>query len=563
MTHQLGFAIAYGVLVVAPMIVGVAARHVQGNGHFAHRLFALGALFALTALSLSDDGTIYSIGRVAVWLVEPALVLLILTFPSAHFTGVWDRRLAIAMVALVAALYLPTALVVEHYPAPTPWSDCDTGCPANAFALFPGADGFVEDVVRPLRETLLVLILLGVTITLVRRRRRSPPLLRRAMTPVVIIAVFQVVAFAGYQWGRRGGTVTPALEAVGWIFLLSLPAVAVSFAAGLVNRRLHLASTLEDLALRLLAPADPSDVRDRLAVALEDPSVRVAFWVDDEEEARWVDEAGMPTGTPGPRPGRSSVGVSAEGRRVAVVDHDEALAPDPSLIDAAAAYGLVTVENRRLISQVRASLRKVSELESTRASAAAGERRRIERDLHDGAQQRLLALRIGLELLGERLARDAPAHAAELHELAEQVDEVIHAVRTLAHGMPPALLVETGLRGALQVAAAEASLPTAVRAGGIGRYDPDVEGAVYFSCVEALQNAVKHAHGATHVVIELAVAEDLRFEVRDDGPGFSIQDGEGAGLRNIRDRLAAVGGRLEVNAHPGRGACVVGTVPMR
>jgi signal transduction histidine kinase len=562
MTDQLGFAIAYGVIVAAPMMVGAIARRVQGNAHFARLLFATGALFAVTALSLSHDATLYSIGRVAVWLVEPAVVLLILTFPSGRFTGTWERRLAIALFAVVAALYLPTALVVDHYPEPTPWSDCGTDCPDNAFAVLPGASGFVDDAVRPLREVLVVLLLVGVTVALVRRRRRSPPLLRRALTPVVLIGLFQVVTFAAYQWGRRNGTVSPELDALGWVFLLSLPAVATSFAAGLLNRRLHLASALEHLASRLLAAGGPIDLRGRLADSLEDPSVRVAFRVEDEP-VLWVDEAGLPTDPPYAPPGRTAVEVDIDGGYVAVVDHDEVLAPDPALIDAVAAYGFVIVENRRLIAQLRTSLLKVSELESAHESAAAVERRRIERDLHDGAQQRLLALRINLELVSERLGPDAPAQAAEIHELADQVERTIHAVRTLAHGTP-ALLVEAGLGGALQVAAAESSLPTTVRTDGIGRYDAAVETAIYFSCVEALQNAVKHAHGATHVAIQLDAAEDLRFEVRDDGPGFTIErpEGDGAGLRNIRDRLTAVGGRLELDARPGHGVRVVGTVPL-
>jgi signal transduction histidine kinase len=555
------FAAAYGVLVAAPLIVGLVAWHVQGHARFAQLLVALGALFSLTAFSQSADETLYSVGRVAVWFVEPGLFALILAFPSGRLLGRWDRRLAVAMLAVAATLYVPTALVVEHFPEPSPWSGCDADCPSNAFALVPGATGFVEDVVRPLRELLAVVLLLGVAVRMTRRLARSPRLLRRALTPVVVIAAFQVLAFATYQWGRRGGTVTPAVEVVGWIFLFSLPAVAFSFAAGLANRRLHVASTLQRLALRLPAAATPIDLRDHLAEALEDPSVRVAFWIPDEQGG-WVDEAGVPTAGPRHAPGRALVEVRAGDRRLAVIDHDEGLAPDSTLIDAAAAYGLVVLQNGRLIAELQASLRRVSELEIAGAAATAAERRRIERDLHDGAQQRLLALRINLELLREQLERDAPAHAAELHELAEQADEVIHVVRTLAHGMPPALLVEAGLGGALQVAAAEASLPTTVRADGIGRYDPAIEGAVYFSCVEALQNAVKHAHGATQVMIELAAGEDLRFEVRDDGPGFSIEHGEGAGLRNIRDRLAAVGGRLEVDAQPGRGARVVGTVPM-
>ena len=559
---RVAFTLAYGLVVGVPMLVGLATWQIEGTARFGGLLFVLGALFSLTALSLSSDGVLFSAGRVAVWLVEPALIALILAFPSGRIRDPWSRRLAVAVAAVAALLYVPTALIVERYPEPSPWTRCDPGCPANAFALFPGASGFVEDVVRPLREVLIVLLVLGVAAALLRERRRSPPLLRRALTPVLCIAAFQVLAYAVYQWGRRGGEVTPLLEAIGWIYLALLPAVALSFAAGLVNRRLHVAPALQRLALRLHGTNRPVDLRSRLADALEDPSVRVSFWLAGEPDG-WVDEQGRPTEPPRPSRGRVTVDVEVESRRIAVVEHDAATAPDSLLIDAAAAYGLVVLENSRLIEKLRASLRTVSELERAQGAAAAVERRRIERDLHDGAQQRLLALRIHMELLRERLEHDAPAHAHDLQQLAGQVEETLHDVRTLAHGLPPAVLVESGLAAALRMVAADASLPTSVDVNGLGRFGPQVEGAVYFSCVEALQNTVKHAHGATRVAIELHAADMLRFEVRDDGPGFVRANGDGAGLRNIRERLESVGGKLELDARPGRGTRVIGTVPIR
>ena len=296
------FALAYGLVVGVPMLVGLATWQIEGTARFGGLLFVLGALFSLTALSQSSDDVLFSAGRVAVWLVEPALIGLILAFPSGRIRDPWSRRLAVAVAAVAALLYVPTALIVERYPEPSPWTHCDPDCPANAFALFPGASGFVDDMVRPLREVLIVVLVLGVAVALVRQRRRSPPLLRRALTPVLCIAGFQVLAYAVYQWGRRGGEVTPLLETIGWVYLALLPAVALSFAAGLVNRRLHVAPALQRLALRLHGTNRPIDLRHRLADALEDPSARVFFWLASEP-AGWVDEEGAPTGPPRPAPG--------------------------------------------------------------------------------------------------------------------------------------------------------------------------------------------------------------------------------------------------------------------
>jgi signal transduction histidine kinase len=476
-------------------------------------------------------------------------------------TRTWDRRLTVALFGVVATLYIPTALIVERFPTPSPYSGCGVDCPGNAFALFPGATAFADDVVRPVREVLVVLLLIGVTSVLVERIRSAPPLLRRALVPVGIIAGYQVLAFAVYQWARRGGSVSSGVEVLAWINLLSLPAVALSFAAGLLNRRLHVASALEGLALRLRAPAGGSDVRGRIAEVLEDPSLRIAFCVPGEP-GHWVDEGGRPIDAPQEQPDRACTEVSSERGRIAMVCHDPAVAQDAKLVAAAATYGFSVVENTRLIGELRSSLRRISELETQNVGAAAAERRRIERDLHDGAQQRLLALQINLALLGERLAREAPERAAELNELTGQIDETIHDVRALAHGVAPPVLTEAGLADALVTAAQAAPLTTAVHADGIARYPPAIETTVYFCCLEALQNAVKHARGATHVTIELADDGALRFAVMDDGLGFPLAPTHGSGLENMRERLAAVGGWLTVDSHPSRGTRVTGTIPL-
>ncbi len=194
------------------------------------------------------------------------------------------------------------------------------------------------------------------------------------------------------------------------------------------------------------------------------------------------------------------------------------------------------------------------------------ERRRIERDLHDGAQQQLVALQIKLALLREQLENHDSPLVETVRTLEADVERASEQVRSLAHGIHPPLLTERGLHAALRAAARGAPLPTTVHAARLGRFRADVESTVYFACMEALQNASKHAAGATAVTISLAGSGDgrLRFEVRDDGAGFSAaaQGNGGAGIANLRERLDAVGGELLIASVPGRGTRVVGTVPL-
>jgi signal transduction histidine kinase len=195
-------------------------------------------------------------------------------------------------------------------------------------------------------------------------------------------------------------------------------------------------------------------------------------------------------------------------------------------------------------------------------AAADRERRRIERDLHDGAQQRLVALRIKLELAGELMDRDAAHTHKLLHEVETEIDDALDDVRSLARGIYPSLLADQGLEEALRAATLRMPFPTTVQCNDVRRYSPEIESAVYFSCLEALQNAIKHAGGATAIRVSITANDELRFDVADNGGGFDIDAAApGQGLANMRDRLAAVGGRLTVSSRPGHGTVVSGVVP--
>jgi signal transduction histidine kinase len=248
---------------------------------------------------------------------------------------------------------------------------------------------------------------------------------------------------------------------------------------------------------------------------------------------------------------------------MAAIVHDAALRDDRVFVDAATSYALMAFDNHRLSAQTSSLLREVRESRSRIQAAADDERRRIERDLHDGAQQRLVALRIKLELAAERAGGARPADAAALRGLGGEVEDALEEVRSLARGIYPAPLADRGLVEGLRAAALRHPLPTTVLAAGVHRYPAEVETAAYFCCLEALQNVAKHAVGATAAVIDLSDNGSLHVEVRDDGAGFEPADvAGGVGFVSMRDRLAAVGGELAVSSSPGRGTRITASIPL-
>jgi signal transduction histidine kinase len=232
----------------------------------------------------------------------------------------------------------------------------------------------------------------------------------------------------------------------------------------------------------------------------------------------------------------------------------------------------LALNNVRLGSALEASLDELQlqadELRASRSrvvSAADAERRRIERDLHDGAQQHLVALAVNLRLARELAESDPVGARAVLEQLAGDVHGALEEIRDLAHGIYPQLLVDRGLSEGLRAAVSRAPVRARLETGAIGRYGPDVEATVYFCCLEALQNVGKHA--GCHARATLRVWEErggLRFEVADDGAGFDPgSEPRGSGLSNMSDRLGALGGRLSVVSAPGDGTRVAGAVPLR
>jgi signal transduction histidine kinase len=214
------------------------------------------------------------------------------------------------------------------------------------------------------------------------------------------------------------------------------------------------------------------------------------------------------------------------------------------------------LRNVRLVEELRASRQRL-------VRAQDEERRKLERDIHDGAQQQLVALAVKVRLADAMVDRDAARAHELLAEVQAETTETLEALRDLARGIFPPLLADQGLTVALEAQARKAALPIVIVADGVGRFPPDVEAAAYFCCLEALQNAAKYAE-AGHVELALMLeGSELRFEIRDDGRGFDPHTTpRGSGLQNMSDRLEALGGRLEIRSAPGEGTITAGRIPV-
>ena len=550
---------ARALMVGAPIAVGIYAHQRPPFTRFGVLLVGVGVLWFVAALSNSPNELVYSIGRVGGWLAELAIVYVVLAFPTGRLAERADRLLVSATAGLVLVLYLPTALLVDAYPVPTTFTPCTDHCPSNALD-FPGQQpAFVADVMYPVREVLLIAIMLAVTFRLGARLRAATPVMRRTIEPVLVAAIFRVIAFGAVIFIRRLDLPRDAVEVGAWVVALALPLLPLAFLIGLSRWRLFVAGAMQNLAANLPGHAQPEQLQAALAEAFDDPSMEIVTWVDQG----WVDLHGRAFVPPEPASGRWLTEVRDEGSRVAAIVHDAGLRDDDAFLATAKAYVLMTLDNQALAAQARGLLREVSDSRARIQATADDERRRIERDLHDGAQQRLVALRIKLELEAEQADVEDSARAATLRALGADVEDAIDEVRSLARGIYPAILGDRGLVEALRSAALRSPLPTTVLAVGVGRYSHEVETTAYFCCLEALQNAAKHAQGASAAVIELSDTGVLRAEVHDDGAGFDPATVEqGAGFVNMRDRLSAVAGELVTVSSPGKGARIIFTIPL-
>jgi signal transduction histidine kinase len=348
------------------------------------------------------------------------------------------------------------------------------------------------------------------------------------------------------------------------------------------GRRATPYEVLADFAERMAGAYAAEDLLPRMARILAEgtAATRADVWLKNGDE--FHDGAAWPADAPplpSARATAADVPAYAAADRILPVRYQgevlgalsvskrpgEALTPteDRLLADLAGQVGLV-LKNAGLREQLLARLEEIRASRQRLVAAQDAERRRIERNIHDGAQQQLVALAIKLSITESMIGTDTEGERELLAELRQDAAGAVEELRDLARGIYPPLLAGEGLVTALRAQARKAPIPTSVTADGVGRYPQDLEAAVYFCVLEALQNTAKYA-GATRAEIRLAASgRDLRFEVTDDGAGFDPESrGYGTGLQGMADRLHAHGGSLDVRSSPGAGATIAGRLPCR
>lgn len=557
LVDDVGLSIAAARVVVCWALLGagaVAARRAPAAPTGALMAF-VGLLFAgaaATEESLEPWRYTIGLGFSDLWL--GALVWLVLSFPNGRLET-FPRRFLGAAALLLTVGWKPAELAWTS-PGAACWD-----CPPAGNVWFvgkPPLDLAAWDA--RIHGAILVALALAVGVVLARFVASSAPA-RRTQLPLLLPAALLVAKLILDEvWLLDRYAVYPAdeLMIVTAPNALVLAAIPIGFIAGASRT-----SGWQGAIGRLLGDleAQQEDLSDALARALGDPSLRVGFWSD--ALGHYVDAAGEPLEIPAEEDRRRATTlVSGERGRLAALVHDRALLDQRGLLDSATRAARFALENARLAAEVRAQLAEVTRSRSRIVEAGDRERRRLERDLHDGAQQRLVSLRIALRMVRTAAAKGDPAQLdAMLDEVDAQARDAITELRDLSRGIHPPLLAEEGLGPALEALAERATLDVEVRSVPQKRLPETLEVAAYFVCSEALANAAKHS-GAARVVVQAGTV-DGRFElaVRDDGLGGATMSG-GSGLRGLSDRVAAVGGRLGIESAPGEGTTLRVTVPL-
>jgi signal transduction histidine kinase len=403
--------------------------------------------------------------------------------------------------------------------------------------------------------SLAALCLAGIGVLAARRRRAGWPR-RRPLTLLIDSFALCLVMIALLFVVGSFQILSAAFLAIQRATLGVLGISPVAFLIGLLRIRLA-RSAVGDLFVELRGDPAPANLRDALARALRDPSLTLAFWLP--QFGCWADLEGRPVDLAANDDGRATTRIDLGGEHIAALLHDPALLDEPALLDAVTAAAGIALDNARLHAELRA---RQEELKGSRArviEAGERERQRLERDLHDGAQQRLVALSLELGLLEEKLEADSDTRA-RLDQARREIGTSLEELRAVARGIHPAVVSGHGLAVALESLAARAPVPVRLTVEIEDRLPERLEVAAFYLVSESLANIGKHAQ-ATSAFVEVAHTNgQVVVEVVDDGVGGADTE-RGTGLRGLADRVEALEGRLRVWSPEGRGTRLRAEIP--
>jgi signal transduction histidine kinase len=481
----------------------------------------------------------------SVWII--GLVYLLLSFPSGRLRDRLDRVLITSGVALGVGLQLLAMLYGNKAGLHCP------GCANNLLQVVNDnhkARGWIN-----LRNLLAIPLIVTVIAVLIRRWLQASAAQQRAVAPVLVAGCATLAALTSTVVLDLFGDPLGALPANVYLTLMATVPVAVLFV--FLQRRLA-RGMVAGLVVELGGPSSSTDLREALARALGDPSLELAFWFPAEE--CYVDGDGGVVKLPDEDSGRRSTLVERDGQPIAALLHDPVLEHNAELVSSVCAAASLALENERLQAELRARLVELQASRARLVEATDTERRRIERDLHDGTQQRLVSIAMSLGLLETKLPGQAEAARPLVRETREALALALAELRELTHGINPPLLAERGLPAALDELCRRAALPTHLDLALDRRLPDQIESAAYFTASEALTNAAKHSHGSEVRVVASYDGHNLTVKVADDGIGGATT-AAGSGLRGLADRVEALGGRFTVSSPPGRGTTLRAEIP--
>lgn len=421
----------------------------------------------------------------------------------------------------------------------------------NVLGFWP--DAGAADAIDWVQRVVLVAVDTALAIVVVRRWLRASRPMRRVLAPVLVGAVAVTVGSFTLLWDKLAGART---ELVGWMTALTLLALPVALLANLLRMRLA-RSWIGGLLVDLRENGDPVYLRDALARALGDPSLEIAFWLP--EYGAHADLDGNEVTLPEEDATRAVTLLErGDGTRVAALLHDPSLYEGGDLLREVAAAAGIALENARLQAELRARLEELRGSRLRVIEATDSERRRLERDLHDGARRRLVTLSMSLGRLENRL--DDPEARALVAEAKREAVGSLQDLRDVAHGIHPAVLTSHGLSVALESLAASAPVPVGLDVELRERLPAGAEVAAYYLICEALTNTAKHAHASGATVAVRRVNGHVLVEVADDGVG-GADTADGSGLRGLADRVEAMDGSLRVWSPVGAGTRLTAEIP--
>jgi signal transduction histidine kinase len=511
-------------------------------------MIAVGFSGFLKALAFSNGSVVFTIGSLGEVLIYAFLVHLLLSFPSGRLESPLDRL-------LVAVSYFNTTVIqLAAFVFTDPAKAGCTNCPANPLLI----DHSQAASVISAAQVDIAVALLGAVVAVLYRRWRSTPSQREAFAPVLAVGSLTFLLLMASLIVEQANLSSNIDDGLTLALFGSIACLPFAFLVGLLRSRFSQAEAISSLVGRLSGGGGRGALRNALAEALGDPTLELAYWVPNQDA--YVDAEGRPRRIDPAPEGKIATTIEHEGRLVAAIIHDADLAEEHDLVQAVGAAAALTLENERLDAELRANVTELRASRSRLVQAGYEQRRRLERDLHDGAQQRLMALGINLRLARDRIGRD-PEEATELLDASlQELSEAAGELRELARGIHPAVLTDRGLEAALKGLAGRSPVPVEVLETPDDRLPSSVESAVYFVVAEALTNVARYADARTARVSVMRSNGQVEVEVSDDGVGGADPD-QGSGLRGLSDRVAALDGRLELTSADGEGTTLRARIP--